>query len=211
MDVPEIEAFLTHLAVQGNVAASTQNQVFSALLFLYREVLQLDLAGPIDALRAKKPARLPTVLTKEEVRLVLYHLTGVHALIAKLLYGSGMRILECLRLRVQDVDFGQHLILVREAKGDSARRTMLPESLVAPLQEHLQGVKLLHDQDLHNGLGSVYLPYALARKYPNAAREWRWQYVFPSENFSQDPGSDAVRRHHLKGCLDHHDLHPCVE
>jgi len=197
MGIPEIEAFLTDLAVRGKVAASTQNQAFSAILFLYREVLHQELAGPIDALRAQKPVRLPTVLTKEEVRLVLGHLAGVHALIAKLLYGSGMRILECLRLRVQDLDFGQHLILVREAKGDSARRTMLPEALIAPLQEHLRGVKLLHDRDLQDGFGSVYLPDALARKYPNAAREWHWQYVFPSEKFSQDPRSAAIRRHHL--------------
>ena len=197
MGIPEIEAFLTHLAVQGNVAASTQNQAFSALLFLYREVLRQELTGPINAIRAQKPVRLPTVLTKEEVRLVLCHLSGVQALIVKLLYGSGMRILECLRLRVQDLDFGRHLILVREAKGDSERRTMLPESLIQPLQEHLQGVKLLHDRDLLNGCGSVYLPYALERKYPNAAREWRWQYVFPSAKLSTDPRSNVIQRHHL--------------
>jgi integron integrase len=196
MGASEIEAFLTHLAVNENVAASTQNQALSALLFLYREVLEKD-PGPIDALRAKKPKRLPTVLTKDEVRRVLDHLSSTHQLMAKLLYGSGLRLMECLRLRVKDLDFAQRAIIVRDGKGEKDRVTMLPESLVAPLQDHLRSVKRLHEEDLARGFGAVYLPYALERKYPNANREWIWQYVFPSQRLSVDPRSGVVRRHHL--------------
>jgi len=192
----EVEAFLTHLAVKENVAASTQNQALSALLFLYREVLKKDL-GPIDALRAKKPKRLPTVLTREEVRRVLGHLSGMHQLMAKLLYGSGLRLMECVRLRVKDLDFAQRAIIIRDAKDDQDRVTMLPESLIAPLQEHLLRVKRLHEEDLAKGYGAVYLPDALERKYPNANREWAWQYVFPSQRLSVDPRSGVVRRHHV--------------
>lgn len=196
MGAPEVEAFLTHLAVKENVAASTQNQALSALLFLYREVLKKDL-GPIGALRAKKPKRLPTVLTKEEVRRVLDHLSGTHRLMAQLLYGSGLRLMECVRLRVKDLDFAQRAIIVRDGKGAEDRVTMLPDSLIAPLQEHLQRVKRLHEEDLAKGHGAVYLPHALERKYPNANREWAWQYVFPSDQLSVDPRSGTVRRHHL--------------
>jgi integron integrase len=193
----EVEAFLTHLAVERNVAASTQNQAFSALLFLYREVLHKDLGGPIDALRASKPKHLPTVLTREEARRVIECMPGVHRLMAKLLYGSGLRLMECVRLRVGDVDFGQHLIVVRNGEGMEDRATMLPDAVVAPLQEHLQRVKRLHERDLAQGYGSVYLPFALERKYPNADREWIWQYVFPSERLSKDPRSGVMRRHHV--------------
>ncbi len=195
MGAPEVQAFLTHLAVKENVAASTQNQALSALLFLYREVLKKDL-GPIDALRAQKPKRLPTVLTKDEVRRVIGRLSGTHQLMAKLLYGSGLRLMECLRLRVKDLDFAQRAIIVRDGKGMEDRVTILPESLIAPLQEHLQRVKRLHDEDLAKGYGAVYLPYALERKYPNASREWIWQYVFPSKRLSVDPRSGETRRHH---------------
>jgi len=193
----EVEAFLTYLAVEGNVAASTQNQAFSALLFLYREVLHQDLDGPLDSIRAKKPARLPVVLTRAETRQVIEGMTGAHQLMAKLLYGSGLRLMECLRLRVKDIDFERREITVRDAKGGHERVTMLPASLVAPLQEHLKRVKLLHQQDLDAGYGQVYLPYALDRKYPNASREWGWQYVFPSERLSTDPRSGVTRRHHV--------------
>ena len=196
MGAAEVEAFLTHLAVNENVAASTQNQALSALLFLYREVLKKD-PGPIDALRAKKPKRLPTVLTKDEVRRVLDHLSSTHQLMARLLYGSGLRLMECLRLRVKDLDFAQRAIIVRDGKGEKDRVTMLPESLVAPLQDHLRSVERLHEEDLARGFGAVYLPYALERKYPNANREWIWQYVFPSQRLSVDPRSGVVRRHHL--------------
>jgi len=197
MGSAEIEAFLTHLAVKENVAASTQNQALSALLFLYREVLRQDLDGPIDSIRAKRPKRLPTVLTKDEVRRVIGELSGTHRLMAQLLYGSGLRLMECVRLRVKDIDFAQHLIVVRDGKGQEDRVTMLPDSLIAPLQEHLLRVKRLHEEDLARGHGSVYLPFALERKYPNADREWIWQYVFPANRLSVDPRSGIVRRHHL--------------
>lgn len=197
MGLPEIEAFLTYLAADQNVAASTQNQALSALLFLYRDVLQKDLGGFVDAVRAKKPKRLPTVLTKEEVRRVIGCMSGIHQLMAKLLYGSGLRLMECARLRVKDIDFAQHMIVVRDGKGEQDRVTMLPDSLVAPLQEHLQRVRRLHEEDLAKGYGQVYLPYALDRKYPNANREWGWQYVFPSDRLSIDPRSEIIRRHHI--------------
>ena len=196
MGAPEVQAFLTHLAVEGNVAASTQNQALSALLFLYNAVLHQDL-GPIDAMRANKPKRLPSVLTKEEVHRVLGHLSGTHLLMVKLLYGSGLRLMECLRLRVKDLDFAQCQILVRDGKGEKDRVTMLPESVVVPLQDHLRIVKRTHEEDLAKGYGAVYLPYALERKYPNAEREWIWQYVFPANRLSVDPRSGIVRRHHV--------------
>lgn len=196
MGTAEVQAFLTHLAVEQNVAASTQNQALSALLFLYRNVLHQDL-GTIDALRAQKPKRLPAVLTKEEARLVLDAMAGVHQLMAKLLYGSGLRLMECLRLRVKDVDFSYQQITVRDGKGQKDRVTILPQALVPFLQEHLRGVRRLHGDDLTAGYGTVYLPFALERKYPNANREWIWQYVFPASNRSTDPRSGEERRHHL--------------
>jgi len=197
MGAPEIEAFLTHLAVDGNVAASTQNQALCALEFLYREVLRQEWDDSIAPVRAKKPQRLPTVLTKDEARRVVGLMSGVPQLMAKLLYGSGLRLMECVRLRVKDVDFVQHQIIVRDGKGGKDRITMLPDAIVPALQEHLQRVKLLHESDLAYGNGSVYLPYALDRKYPNASKEWLWQYVFPSDRLSVDPRSNVTRRHHL--------------
>ncbi|NOZ51372.1 MAG: integron integrase [Chloroflexi bacterium] len=197
MGAPEIEAFLTHLAVERNVAASTQNQALSALLFLYRDVLKLEIGANIDAVRAKRPKRLPVVMTKEEVRQVLDQLSGAHRLMAQLLYGSGLRLMECVRLRIKDVDFQQHQIIVRDGKGGKDRITILPESLVIPLQRRLQRTKLLHEQDLDDGYGCVYLPYAFAEKAPNACREWVWQYVFPSSRLSIDPRSGVKRRHHI--------------
>jgi integron integrase len=196
MGAPEVEAFLTYLAVKENVAASTQNQALSALLFLYREVLQQDL-GPVDALRAKRPKRLPTVLTKDETLRLIGCLSGTHQLMAKLIYGSGLRLMECLRLRVKDLEFDRRAIIVRDGKGAQDRVTVLPDSLIPLLKEHLQRVKALHEQDLAQGYGAVYLPDALARKYPNADREWGWQYVFPASSLSQDPRSGVTRRHHL--------------
>jgi len=197
MGVPEIQAFLTHLAVDEHAAASTQNQALSALLFLHRQVLRQDLDGPLGALRASKPKRLPTVLTREEAPRVIECTSGVHRLMAKLLYGSGLRLMECLRLRVQDLEFDRRAIIVRDVVGLEDRVTMLPDSLVAPLQEHLQYVKLLHEDDLARGYGAVHLPEALERKYPHANEEWAWQYVFPSQRLSADPRSGVVRRHHL--------------
>jgi integron integrase len=214
MGVAEISAFLTHPAVEKHVAASTQNQALAALLFLYRELLQIDVSEPLSALRAQKPERLPTVLTRSEVQDVLRQMTGTHLLIAQLLYGSGLRLLEGLRLRVKDLDFERHEILVREGKGDKDRVTMLPASLVEPLRVHLLQVQQLHAQDLARGYGCVYLPDALERKYPNACTEWGWQYVevgrptYPSDRLSKDPralpspsgrgaGGEGLRRHHL--------------
>jgi integron integrase len=197
MGAAEIEAFLTHLAVEGRVSASTQNQALSALLFLYRYVLHQDLGDPIAAVRAKPSRYLPTVLSKAEVRSILQHVSGCPGLVIQVLYGSGLRLNEGLRLRVKDLDFAQRQIVVRDAKGQESRVTMLPDSLIDPLKDHLRKVKRLHQHDLDQGYGSVYLPFALERKYPHADRAWIWQFVFPSLSRSQDPRSGLVRRHHL--------------
>jgi integron integrase len=197
MGMVEIEAFLTHLAVEGQVAASTQNQALSALLFLYRHVLHQELDAAVDAVRAKPTRYLPTVLTPQEVMNVIDHLTGTHQLVVQLLYGTGLRLREGLQLRVKDLDFAQKQIGIRDAKGHESRVTMLPTCLVEPLQAQLQKAKKLHQQDLHAGYGSVYLPFALERKYPYADRSWIWQYVFPAERRSVDPRSGIRRRHHL--------------
>lgn len=198
MGAREVEAFLTHLAVKGKVAAATQNQAKSALLFLYREVLEQDLPWLENVERAKAPKRLPVVLTEKEVASVLSRLTGTHWLVAGLLYGSGLRIMEALRLRVKDIEFSRGEILVREGKGFKDRVTMLPAVLVDPLKAHLKQVRDLHERDVEGGYGEVYLPYALDRKYPNAGREWGWQYVFPSKNRAVDPRSGVIRRHHVQ-------------
>jgi integron integrase len=192
-----VEAFLSYLAVSRNVAASTQNQAKSALLFLYKEVLGVELPWLDDVESAKRPQRLPVVLTHAEVDALLSRMRGTNGLVARLLYGSGLRLLEAARLRVKDVDFSRREILVRDGKGAKDRVTMLPSSLIEPLRAHLVLVRQLHEQDLAVGLGAVYLPYALERKYPNAPREWAWQYVFPSERVSDDPRSGRRRRHHL--------------
>jgi integron integrase len=197
MGAAEVEAFLTHLAVAGKVAASTQNQAKSALLFLYREVLAIELPWLDNVTQAKMPQRLPVVLTVSEVKSVLNRLDGTLGLMAGLLYGGGFRLMECVRLRVKDVDFAMRQVTVREGKGFKDRVTMLPESAIAPLQAHLARVRALHDEDVAGGYGAVYLPYALEKKYPNAAKEWGWQYVFPSRNLSVDPRSGVTRRHHL--------------
>jgi integron integrase len=198
MGAREVEAFLTHLAVNGNVAAATQNQAKSALLFLYREVLELDLPWLENVAQAKAPKRLPVVLTEQEVEAVLSRLKGTHWLVSGLLYGAGLRIMEALRLRVKDIEFSRGEILVREGKGFKDRVTMLPAVLVDPLKAHLKQVRDLHEQDVAEGYGEVYLPYALDRKYPNAERDWGWQYVFPSKNRGVDPRSGVVRRHHVQ-------------
>lgn len=197
MGAEEIEAFLTHLAVEGKVSASTQNLAKSALLFLYREVLEIDLPWLDNITQAKAPKRMPVVLTVSEVQSVLSRLSGTHLLIASLLYGGGMRLMEAVRLRVKDVDFARREILVREGKGFKDRVTMLPEAVIEPLKAHLAKVKTLHGEDLAQGFGEVYLPFALNKKYPNAGREWGWQYVFPSKNLSVDPRSGKTRRHHV--------------
>jgi integron integrase len=192
----EVEAFLTHLAVERRCSASTQNQAKSALLFLYKEVLAVELPWLDDVASAKVPHRLPVVLTRAEVDRLFAAMAGTPALIARLAYGTGMRIMECLRLRVKDVDFARREILIREGKGFRDRVTVLPSTVVGPLQEHLARVRALHERDLGAGFGDVHLPYALARKYPNAGRYWCWQYVFPSARRSIDPRSGIERRHH---------------
>ena len=193
----QVEAFLTGLAVEGRVAASTQNQALAAILFLYRDVLGVKLAWMDDVVRAKRPQRLPTVLSHQEVRALLAHMEGRMAVLAKLLYGTGMRLMEGVRLRVKDVDFARNEITVREGKGSKDRRTMLPGSLVPMLTAEIERVQLLHRQDLAGGAGEVWLPHALSRKYPSAARELGWQYVFPARNISLDPRDGRWRRHHL--------------
>lgn len=197
MGAQEMEAFLSHLAVDRSVSASTQNQAKSALLFLYKEVLGIQLPWRDNITQAKVPRRLPVVLTRDEVLAVLSRLKGTHALIASLLYGTGMRLMEALRLRVKDVDFLRREILVREGKGFKDRVTMLPETEITPLKAHLVRVRTLHDEDVAQGYGEVYMPFALDRKYPNAGKSWGWQYVFPSKNLSIDPYSGKTRRHHV--------------
>ncbi len=197
MGKAEVEAFLSWLAVKRNVAASTQNQALSAVLFLYRDVLQVEIGWLEGVTRARKPKRLPVVLTRVEVRSVLASMDGTPSLVAGLLYGAGLRLLDGLRLRVQDVDFAAGELLVRDGKGGKDRRTMLPQALVSPLQRHLEHVRQVHINDLAQGFGSVWLPHALARKYPNADRDWRWQYVFPAATRFNDVETGVWRRHHL--------------
>jgi len=192
----EVEAFLSHLAVERSVSASTQNQAKSALLFLYKEVLQMELPWLDNVTQAKVPKRLPVVMTQNEVKSVLARLDGTVWLICSLLYGSGLRIMECLRLRVKDVDFERCEILVREGKGFKDRITMLPASLVQPLKQQFERVKILHGDDLLKGYGDVFMPMSLDKKYPKAGKAWGWQYIFPSRNMSVDPRSGMVGRHH---------------
>ncbi len=193
----EVEAFLSHLATQRGVSASTQNQALSALLFLYRGVLNIELPWLDDVVRAKRPQRVPVVLTNEEVRAVLTHLQGEHWLIASLLYASGLRLMEALRLRVKDLDFDFRQIIVRDGKGAKDRVTVLSERLMDPLRQHLQRVRERHEIALTRGYAGVELPDALARKYPRAHLEWGWQYVFPARRLSRDPRTGAWRRHHV--------------
>src|SRR5437773_5337095 len=199
MAEPEVTQFLTHLARDGHVAASTQNQALSALLFLYKEVLKQEIGWLEGVERAKRPSRLPVVLTRDEVHKIFAHLYGMQRLMAALLYGSGLRLMECVRLRVKDVDFGYLRITVRDGKGAKDRVTMLPVNLAKALERHLHKVRAQHEEDLEAGFGRVYLPFALIRKFPNADREWAWQYVFPSPRLSVDPRSKSQekRRHHI--------------
>jgi integron integrase len=193
----EIRQFISHLAVNARVSASTQTVALSALLFLYRDVLKKPLPFIDHIERAKPSNKLPVVFTRSEVQAVLARLDGTHYLIAGLLYGSGLRLMEAVRLRVKDIDFERAEIVIREAKGAKDRITMLPTAMGKPLQIHLKRVRALHQSDLKVGLGKVQLPFALARKFPAAAREWGWQYVFPSVKLSRDPRSGEERRHHL--------------
>jgi integron integrase len=197
MGKDEIESFLTHLALKDKVAASTQNQALCAILFLYRHVLNQPFDSELDSVRARRSKHVPTVLTREEVQSLLNLITGTNRLMAQLLYGSGLRVSECARLRVKDLDFERLQITVRNPKGARDRYTIMAESICLPLQLHLQAVKLTHENDLKQGFGTVYLPDALEKKYPYANREWIWQYVFPSASISVDPRSGVHRRHHV--------------
>jgi integron integrase len=197
LGAPHIEAFLSHLAVDMKVSAGTQNVAFNALLFLYRNVLKRELSESINAVRAKKPTRLPTVMTKDETIRVIAAVSPDYQLMVKLIYGSGLRLMECLRLRVKDVDFGNNHLLVRDAKGMKDRITVLPDNLKAALRAHLDRVRLLHQTDLSEGYGEVSLPYALARKYPKASKEWGWQYVFPAKARPKDPQTGDIKRYHV--------------
>ncbi|MBA4396888.1 MAG: integron integrase [Syntrophus sp. (in: bacteria)] len=197
MGAAEISRFLSYLATERRVAASTQNQALNAIVFLYKQVLHKEIGdlGPTE--RAKKPQRLPTVMSREEAGRLLAAMKGIHQLMAKLLYGCGLRLMECVRLRIKDVDFDQNQILIRDGKGMKDRTTMLPQQLKPLLIDQISRVRILHEQDLRSGLGEVYLPYALERKYPQAARETGWQYIFPADRISVDPLSDKRRRHHI--------------
>jgi len=197
MGEQEISEFLSHLAVEKNVSASTQNQAFSALLFLYQQVLDRKLDFIDNVQRVTRPAKLPVVFTPAEARTVIAHLKGDYRIMTELLYGSGLRLMECLRLRIKDIDFGYGHITVRDGKGLRDRITVLPERLRGPLQLHLQRVREIHERDVAAGRGRVYLPFALERKYRSANRSWAWQYVFPADKLSVDPRSGEKRRHHV--------------
>ncbi len=197
MGAAEITAFLNHLAVEAKVAAATQNQALNAIVFLYRRVLDRDVPDLGELVRVRRPRRLPVVLDAVEVRAVLAHLQGTHRLVASILYGSGLRLFECLELRVKDVDFAAREIRVRDGKGRKDRVTTLAEACARPLREHLERVKRLHQRDLHEGHGEVELPHALARKYPHAGCEWGWQWVFPARSRWRDPTTRVERRHHF--------------
>ena len=197
MAEPEINAFLTHLAVKEHVSASTQNQALCAIIFLYKYAINRKIGDIGGVIRARKPVRLPVVMTRDEVKAVLSNLTGDKWIIAYLIYGTGLRLLECLRLRIQELDFNKNQIIVRSGKGDKDRITMFPESVKKPLIEHLSKVKKIHESDVANGFGRVFLPDALVRKYPNASKEWRWQWVFPQETLWQNKKTDERGRHHI--------------
>jgi len=192
-----VKRFLTYLAVERKVSSSTQNQAFNALLFLYREVLGQEFGDFRHTIRAKKSSNIPVVLTKEEIKKIFTYLPEKSKLALTLIYASGIRVTECVRLRVKDLDFGNHMLVVRSGKGDKDRVSLLPDFLHDPIKQHLEMVKKTHDSDLAKGHGAVFLPQALERKYPKANREWAWQYVFPSANLSVDPRSSVVRRHHI--------------
>lgn len=193
----KIEQFLTHLAVNTDIAPATQNQAMNALVFLYKKVLKSPLNNEINAIRAKKKINIPVVMTREEVRKIIQNMEGVPQLIVKILYGSGLRITEAVRLRVQDIDYKMKHIIVRSGKGAKDRVTTFSGSIIPFLENHLARVKSIHGQDISNGFGSVYLPYALSRKYKGAEKEWNWQYIFPSRKLSNDPRSGITRRHHI--------------
>lgn len=193
----ELQAFLSHLAVEKKVSASTQNQALNAIIFLYRYVLEKDIKGEIDAVRARQNRRLPVVMTPREISTIFSNMTGVNRLMAQLIYGCGLRIHECLRMRIKDIDFERGLVIVRAGKGDKDRRTMLPESLETELSDHMNTIRDIHEVDRRNNVAGVQLPGALDKKYPNAGKEWPWFWLFPAQTLSVDPLTHIVRRHHI--------------
>ena len=198
MGVIEINQFITHLVVDRKASASTQNQAISAILFLYNNTLHIELdKSSLNFIRPKRGKRVPNVLSVSEVRTIITHMTGVHKLMTQIMYGSGLRLMECLRLRVKDFDFENHRIIVYDGKGGDDRITMLPDSILAPLREHLARTKAIHQKDLANGHGSVHMPFALDKKYPTAHKEWIWQYAFPATTLNPDPNTGIVHRHHI--------------
>ncbi len=198
MRAPEINQFITHLVVERKASASTQNQALSAILFLYRNVLNLELdETQINFIRPKRGKRIPNVLSKEEAKLIIANVEYPYQIMAQIMYGSGLRLMECLRLRVKDIDFENHRILVYDGKGGDDRATMLPDSLITPLRQHLIKIKTLHQADLAAGYGSVYMPFALEQKYPAASKQWIWQYIFPASTLAADPQTGIVNRHHI--------------
>ncbi len=198
MGVVEIERFLTHLAVKEKVSAATQNQAFNALLFLYREVLGISMEGKkINAIRAKRKQNIPVVLSKDEVKAILTLMSGTQQIMARLLYGGGLRVMECVRLRVHDIDFEMNEVVVRNGKGFKDRLTILPETVKSDLEEQIERVRIVHLNDIKTGFGSVYLPNALERKYRNAHKELGWQFLFPASNIARDPRTKVKRRHHI--------------
>lgn len=198
MGVSEINQFITHLVVQRKASASTQTQAISAILFLYRNLLNIELdSTSLDSVRPKKGKRVPVVLSKEEAREIIEMLTGPYKLMVQIMYGSGLRLMECLRLRVKDIDFENRQILVYDGKGGDDRVTLLPDSIIDPLREHLQQAKVIHQKDLAAGFGGVFMPFGLDKKFPNAHKQWIWQYAFPASVLSTDPQTGIVRRHHI--------------
>ncbi len=203
MDVPEIETYLNYLVTDKNVAPATQSVAFNAIMFLYKHVIEKGLTGSVQALRVQQKKQLPVVLTRDEVTQIIDNLTDVYKLIVQLIYGCGMRLSEVLSLRVKDIDFDNHHIIVRDRNGDQDRITMLPKKLEEPLRNQLNYAKALHDKDLAEGFGNVYLPYALEKQYFNANKEWIWQYVLPSHKLSKDPRSGKTRRNHVHKSMPH--------
>lgn len=196
MGMQEIQSFITYLASDRTVSASTQNQALSAIMFLYRQVIKKDIDFPPNLFRAQKSKTLPTVLTHNEAIAIISHMTSVPQLMTKILYGSGIRLMECLHLRVKDIDFENHQIIIRDGKGEDDRSTILPNSVIPLIETQLKTVRLIHQKDLKDGFGETSLPYALDKKYPNASKEWMWQYIFPSSTRSIDPISKKTKRHH---------------
>ncbi len=198
MAIPEINQFITHLVVERKASASTQNQAISAIIFLYRHVLKINLdEAALNFVRPQKAKRVPTVLSKNEVRIIINAMQDQYKLMVQIMYGGGLRLMECMRLRVKDIDFENHQIIVYDGKGGDDRVTILPDSLIIPLRQHLASVKQTHQKDLAAGFGSVYMPYGLDKKYPTASSDWLWQYVFPASTLSIEPETGITRRHHL--------------